>query len=287
MTVNSLFPVHIARTGLGLTWLQHEVLMRARTAEQAVDIVTNGAAAIGYAWHIGCMRTKEMVTVETFRDALLGRANSSVKWLNQGGGAKKKHNRNGNRASHAPCSGCGVGNLFSCCGTALLAAAAVDGVAEFSTAPSAGGAQDVREGGEVDYQGNPTAATPAYFHANSLRHALGADGWPVPQGGGASTVARLKKFEEFQEGAGRPRIRSAEGLVEFLSDSSDPDYPVWRDAQTEADSCFTEVTGVYDLGARKMTVWSGNPLMCKESEYRQVYKFGREWYASKNLLSKP
>ena len=40
-------------------------------------------------------------------------------------------------------------------------------------------------------------------------------------------------------------IRTVEDVLQFLSDSSDKEYPIWRDAQSEKDEVYTEVMLCY------------------------------------------
>mmetsp|Transcript_93360 Transcript_93360/g.251955 ORF Transcript_93360/g.251955 Transcript_93360/m.251955 type:complete len:206 (-) Transcript_93360:28-645(-) len=44
-------------------------------------------------------------------------------------------------------------------------------------------------------------------------------------------------------------------LRAFLSDRTDREWPVWRN-HTAGDDCFTEVTGIFDLHQRTLSVWT-------------------------------
>mmetsp|Transcript_57996 Transcript_57996/g.155307 ORF Transcript_57996/g.155307 Transcript_57996/m.155307 type:complete len:391 (-) Transcript_57996:114-1286(-) len=51
------------------------------------------------------------------------------------------------------------------------------------------------------------------------------------------------------------RPNTVPGVRAFLSDRADPHWPVWRN-RTGGDDCYTQVTGLFDLERRTLSVWT-------------------------------
>jgi len=80
------------------------------------------------------------------------------------------------------------------------------------------------------------------FHANQFRH-LQTRQFPEP-----STSHRYKRWKELEPA-------TVDGIRHFLSDSQDPQWPVYRNS-TGADNCFTDATGLFDLERRSLHFWN-------------------------------
>jgi hypothetical protein len=85
--------------------------------------------------------------------------------------------------------------------------------------------------------------TAPYFHGNQFEQ-LG-----VSQRPDTSTDHRRARWEALQPA-------SMEGLLDYLADAKDTAWPVWRNG-TLPDKVWTEVTGVFDLSAGSLTMWTG------------------------------
>jgi hypothetical protein len=118
---------------------------------------------------------------------------------------------------------------------------------------------------------NIASANTTYFHANQYNHMPEVGQFPDP-----STDHRYKVFQKFVDGGpgGDPSKangfkRGAKDIRLFLGDTSDSNYPVWRDGKSKVDHVFTEVTGVFDLGRGTLGLYLGNPRDEKDVDGRE------------------
>ena len=105
---------------------------------------------------------------------------------------------------------------------------------------------EVGTGGGANVATHEIAQGEAYFHGNEFVVA------PIPpQLPDKSTAARTARWKALQP------INSIAGIRGFLSDEHGA-WPVYRN-HIAPDDCYTEVTGVFDLRARTLSVWSNTP----------------------------
>jgi hypothetical protein len=81
------------------------------------------------------------------------------------------------------------------------------------------------------------------FHGNEFEQLA------VSSAHDTSTAHRRARWEQL-----RPATMA--DLHAYLADDADPAWPVWRNG-TAPDPCWTEVTGVFDLSAGSLTIWTG------------------------------
>ena len=84
--------------------------------------------------------------------------------------------------------------------------------------------------------------TSPYVHTNQFK-LLNVSQFPE-----ASSVHREARWKQL-------RPNNIADLRAFLSDRSDPDWPVWRN-RTSKDDCFTSITGIFDLQRQTLSAWT-------------------------------
>ena len=50
----------------------------------------------------------------------------------------------------------------------------------------------------------------------------------------------------------------------MISDTEDPDFPIWRTANKKGDHCSTLATVLFDAGAAEVTVFGKQPVLSSE-----------------------
>eukprot|EP00033_Pygsuia_biforma_P000221 GCRY01000279.1.p1 GENE.GCRY01000279.1~~GCRY01000279.1.p1 ORF type:complete len:378 (+),score=75.18 GCRY01000279.1:60-1193(+) len=68
----------------------------------------------------------------------------------------------------------------------------------------------------------------------------------------ASTEHRQARYNEF------PPIKTAANILQFLGDTKDPEYPLYRN-NTYPDDSVTLATALFDLNAKRISIWRTNP----------------------------
>jgi len=92
--------------------------------------------------------------------------------------------------------------------------------------------------------------TGANFHANHAQEIAGA-----AQTIDASSACRVARAQQFMQ---QQPIKNAADILSLLSDEADSNYPIYRRAHG-ADSSETFCTALFDLDARTMSVYMGQP----------------------------
>jgi len=91
----------------------------------------------------------------------------------------------------------------------------------------------------------------SYVHVNMYRHLS------VPQFTEASSVHRMARHKQLG------KIRSISEAFEFLGDTADPKYPVYRDGNPP-DCCSTLATAFFNTRNGTLDIWLENPLSSPE-----------------------
>ena len=99
-----------------------------------------------------------------------------------------------------------------------------------------------------------------YVHTNQFK-LLKVSEFPEP-----SSVHREARWRQLKP-------NSISELRAFLSDRSDPDWPVWRN-RTAKDECFTSITGIFDLQRGTISAWT-SPSNASDPEF-EMYLVLRE-----------
>jgi len=92
-----------------------------------------------------------------------------------------------------------------------------------------------------------------YSHVNEIKHLPFVAQWPDP-----SSAHRQRRIWSL------PPISSLQDMTHLLGDSSDPDYPIYRDS-APPDSDTTLATVFFDLAAASATVFAQNPALASST----------------------
>eukprot|EP00392_Amoebophrya_sp_AT5.2_P003519 g3524.t1 len=220
LTVNSLFPAKFGESGVGTAFISR-ALVEAESFAAAVRIIADERSSTGGSWNLGSMTSEvALVNIET----ITGGKHHVLDVLKVGEG-EGDDNEN-----------------------------------DHSSTSTVGAARN-----------EPSTV---YFHANEYRHFKFAETQrqrdevqndESKRSGGnffsdPSTEHRLEKFQEYvgttSTDGKKNGIRREQDLLSFLSDRSDPVYPVWRQHSSDKDPCYTEVSGVFNLRTKKLKLYA-------------------------------
>ena len=108
--------------------------------------------------------------------------------------------------------------------------------------------------------------TGPYVHANQFK-LLNVSQFPEP-----SSVHREGRWKQLKP-------NNMKDLRSFLSDRSDPDWPVWRN-RTSKDEGFTSITGIFDLEKRTISAWT-SPSNATDAQFEMSLDLANERTSSR------
>jgi len=267
--VNSLFPKVFDKRGVGLQWVCRRILEAGKDFESAIEIISGKEAAFdhgkhhftastGYSWNLGHMKTRKMINVESWREG-----GYSVYEIGEGDSDWRRRLASSSLAS---------------VGSSVMDTDVSD---DMDTDVS----DDIYYFHGNEYR-HSSSSQVEWWPNESTEHRYKVwermFGKRVPSGfdTGEAAKQRVGRKEELKKGkelrikkniqngktssfsekipSSSEKIPPMARILTFLGDTSDPDWPVWRNTSKKDDD-LTEVTGLFDLSQGDLHLFMGNP----------------------------